>query len=63
MNRRMEDTNTEEEMVEAFKVFDRDGNGLITFQELKLVMKQIGENLTDKECMDIIEAGDRDHDG
>ena len=26
-------------------------------------MKQIGENLTDKECMDIIQAGDRDHDG
>ena len=46
----MRDTDTEEEMVEAFKVFDRDGDGLIKMPELRLVMKQIGENLTDKEC-------------
>ena len=50
-------------MVEAFKVFDRDGDGLIKMPELRLVMKQIGENLTDKECQDIIAAGDRDKDG
>ena len=30
MRRRMRDTDTEEELVEAFKVFDRDSNGLIT---------------------------------
>ena len=29
MARKMKDTNTEEELVEAFKVFDRDGNGFI----------------------------------
>jgi Ca2+-binding EF-hand superfamily protein len=28
--RKMKDTDTEEELVEAFKVFDRDGNGLIS---------------------------------
>ena len=58
MRRRMRDTDTEEEMVEAFKVFDRDSNGLISWQELKTVMRQIGENLTDKECQEIIQAGD-----
>ena len=63
MRRRMRDTDTEEEMVEAFKVFDRDGDGLISLTELKLVMKQIGENLTERECEDIINAGDRDNDG
>ena len=63
MRRRMRDTDTEEEMVEAFKVFDRDGNGLISMQELRLVMKQIGENLTDRECSEIIAAGDKDNDG
>ena len=63
MRRRMRDTDTEEEMVEAFKVFDRDGNGLISMQELRLVMKQIGENLTDREYTDIIAAGDKDNDG
>ena len=29
MARKMKDANENEEMVEAFKVFDRDGNGLI----------------------------------
>ena len=29
MARKMRDTDSDEEMVEAFKVFDRDGNGLI----------------------------------
>ena len=28
MARKMKDTDTEEELIEAFKVFDRDGNGL-----------------------------------
>ena len=63
MRRRMRDTDTEEEMVEAFKVFDRDSDGLISLQELKLVMRQIGENLTDQVCAEIIAAGDRDNDG
>ena len=27
MARKMKDTDTEEELIEAFKVFDRDGNG------------------------------------
>ena len=39
MQRRMRDTDTEEEMVEAFKVFDRDGDGLISYSELRLVMR------------------------
>jgi len=30
MARKMKDTDTEEELIEAFKVFDRDGNGLIS---------------------------------
>ena len=39
MRRRMRDTDTEEELVEAFKVFDRDSNGLITRIELQTVMQ------------------------
>lgn len=30
----MRDTDSEEEIMEAFKVFDRDGNGLIHVSEL-----------------------------
>lgn len=63
MRRRMRDTDTEEEMVEAFKVFDRDSDGFISFMELKLVMQQIGEYKDDSQIQEIIAAGDRDNDG
>ena len=59
----MRDTDTEEELVEAFKVFDRDGDGLISVPELKMVMKQIGEDFDDAQCESIIKSGDRDNDG
>jgi calmodulin len=38
----MKDTATEEELIEAFKVFDLDGNGLISGIELRHVMTSLG---------------------
>merc|ERR1711976_152554 len=34
------------EVREAFKIFDKDGNGFISAQELKSIMKSLGEPLT-----------------
>ena len=48
MARKMKDTDTEEELIEAFKVFDRDGNGFISAAELRHVMTNLGEKLTDE---------------
>jgi Ca2+-binding EF-hand superfamily protein len=31
-----------EDIVDAFKVFDKDGNGYISHDELRSVMKQLG---------------------
>ena len=59
----MKDTDTEEELIEAFKVFDRDGNGLISAAELRHVMTNLGEKLTDEEVDEIIRAADADCDG
>ena len=63
MARKMKDTDTEEELVEAFKVFDRDGNGLISAAELRHVMTNLGEKLTDEEVDEMIREADIDGDG
>ena len=63
MARKMKDTDTEEELIEAFKVFDRDGNGLISAAELRHVMTNLGEKLTDEEVDEMIREADLDGDG
>ena len=60
---RMQDTDTEEELIEAFKVFDRDGNGFISAAELRHVMTNLGEKLTDEEVDEMIREADVDGDG
>lgn len=42
MARKMKDTDSEEEIKEAFKVFDKDGNGFISAAELRHVMTNLG---------------------
>lgn len=39
----MKDTDSEEEIKEAFKVFDKDGNGFISAAELRHVMTSLGK--------------------
>ena len=46
MAKKMKDTDTEEELVEAFKYFDKDKDGKISFDELKKGLESLGENLT-----------------
>ena len=44
-------------------MFDKDGNGKISKEELKLVMKNLGENLTDAEISEMILEADDNGDG
>ena len=50
-------------MLEAFKVFDKDGNGFIKASELKAVMATMNDNLTDEEVNEILRDADIDSDG
>ncbi|SJK86197.1 calmodulin [Babesia microti strain RI] len=63
MARKMKETDTEEELVQAFKVFDRDGNGFISAAELRHVMTNLGEKLTDEEVDEMLKEADVDGDG
>jgi calmodulin len=63
MSRKMHDTDTEEEVKEAFRVFDKDGNGFISAAELRHVMTNLGEKLTDEEVDEMIREADVDGDG
>merc|ERR1711979_144430 len=62
MSRKTKDTDTEEELVEAFKVFDRDGSGMISAAEMRHVMTNLGEKLTDEEVDDMVREADVDGD-
>lgn len=59
----MNKTDTEEEMREAFKIFDRSGNGFITAKELKHGMVYMGERLSDEEVEEMMREADSDGDG
>ena len=63
MARKMMDSDPEEEIREAFRVFDKDGNGFISAAELRHVMINLGEKLTDEEVDEMIREADTDGDG
>mmetsp|Transcript_18633 Transcript_18633/g.20258 ORF Transcript_18633/g.20258 Transcript_18633/m.20258 type:complete len:189 (+) Transcript_18633:256-822(+) len=63
MSRKMNDVESEEEILEAFKVFDKDGNGFISAAELRHIMTNIGEKLNDEEVDEMIREADIDGDG
>lgn len=45
------------------QVFDKDGNGFISAAELRHVMTNLGEKLTDEEVDEMIREADIDGDG
>lgn len=54
--------NKEYELIQAFRVFDRDGNGFIIPDELKNVMASVGGKLSDGEVTEMIREADIDGD-
>ena len=50
-------------IVEAFKVFNRSGNGMVTAKELHHVMTSMGEELTEEEAREVLSQFDLDSNG
>ncbi|KAH8893889.1 EF-hand [Thozetella sp. PMI_491] len=63
MSQNVKETDTEQELMNAFKVFDKDGSGTISSDELRNVLKSLGENLTDAELDEMIKLADKNGDG
>ncbi|KAJ1749677.1 Golgi Transport [Coemansia sp. RSA 989] len=53
----------EDEILEAFRVFDKNDDGVISAEELRQVMNSLGEKLTDAEIEEMIREADVDGDG
>ena len=49
---------TEEYLREAFRAFDKDGSGNITLIELRQIMTNHGEKLSDEEVAEMIQEAD-----
>eukprot|EP00095_Tigriopus_kingsejongensis_P010067 maker-scaffold1953_size24025-snap-gene-0.3 protein:Tk10067 transcript:maker-scaffold1953_size24025-snap-gene-0.3-mRNA-1 annotation:"Calmodulin" len=58
-----EDGDIEEEIREAFRVFDREGHGFITVPDLCQVLTTLGDKLTEEESEELISEADIDGDG
>ena len=63
MANKLQDTDREDEVRQAFKVFDKDGNGFITSEELGAVMANLGERLTAGELKEMMKEADTNGDG
>ncbi|KAK4101227.1 EF-hand [Parathielavia hyrcaniae] len=63
MSQTVRELDTEQELLNAFQVFDKDGSGTISSDELRNVLKSLGENLTDAELDEMIKLADRNGDG
>ena len=63
MTREYINYNEEDELMQAFQLIDRDGNGLISEEEIRFFMTSLGETLSESDIEDMISLVDRDGDG
>ena len=60
MVKKMQETDTENEVKEAYRVFDKDRDGFISASELRMVLAALPEKLSAEEIDEILEAADED---
>merc|ERR1712088_24523 len=63
MAKKLKETDLEEDIREAFRVFDNKNSGTISTQELRHIMSNLGEKLKDHEIDEMILHADTNGDG
>ena len=63
MSRTAKEPDVEEEMRQAFNVFDHDKSGSISADELRQVMRSLDETLTDDQIDEMMKEADLNGDG
>ena len=63
MAQKVKKSDSDAELRAAFEVFDKDNNGTISADELRHLMKSIGEDLTDQDINEMIKEADKNGDG
>jgi calmodulin len=53
----------EEDLIEAFRLFDREGSGTVSVTEFKHVMTTLGDALSDEEAEELLRKADIDEKG
>ena len=63
MSRWTEANQKDDDIENAFKFFDKDGDGSLTTAEMRYVMNNIGEKVSEEELGAILKYADKDGDG
>ena len=63
MGRKLKDSDTEDELIEAFQIFDKDNSKLISAKKLLDVFRKIDDTIKEEEVLQMIKENDVDGDG
>merc|ERR1712205_39229 len=63
MSGKMSDKDLKDDMIKAFKLFDSDSTGKVSFKNLEAVAKELGESMSKEELQGMMDEADTDGDG